>query len=179
MSLLDYPIGDHYPHEIPCVVEIPKGSRNKYEYDAGNNAFCLDRVLSSPLHYTTEYGFVPQTLAADGDPADVLIIMEEPTFSGCVLFARPLGLLKMADEKGDDCKVLAVPVRDKRFAGIQRLEDVSSNLLLEIEHFFTVYKTLDGLYPDLAGWEDEKQAATYLLACHERFAQSRSLYLGN
>lgn len=169
MRLDEYPVGERFPDEMPVVVEIPTGCRNKYEFDHATGCFRLDRVLSSPLHYPTEYGFVPQTLAGDGDPLDVLVPMAEPSFSGCVIGARPIGILKMKDEKGEDFKVLAVPVSDRRYSDVLRLADVPSHLLLEIEHFFTVYKELDGLYPSVAGWEDERAAREYVMICHQTY----------
>lgn len=172
-NLYEYPLGERAPEEVAMVVEITKGSRNKYEYDADHHAFRLDRVLSSPLHYVAEYGFFPQTLAGDGDPADVLTPMEEATFTGCIVPVRPIGMLKMEDEKGEDFKILAVPTGDRRFADVHRLGDVSSHLLLEIEHFFTVYKELDGLYPSLKGWEGEEAARAYLMACHQAWRATK------
>ncbi|MBC7541626.1 MAG: inorganic diphosphatase [Candidatus Sericytochromatia bacterium] len=168
-SLYHLPLPTDFPVTVTGIIEIPKGSRNKYEYDAVQNVFRLDRVLSSPLHYNCEYGFVPQTLAGDGDPVDVLVPMEEPTFTGCVLLARPIGLMRMVDESGEDFKILALPMRDRRFEGMNRLGDVAPHLLKEIEHFFTVYKALDGLHPEVAGWEDEQFAHAYLRQCHEAF----------
>ena len=168
-NLYNYPLGDRFPAEAAIVVEITKGSRNKYEYDAINGALRLDRVLSSPLHYVAEYGFFPQTLAGDGDPADVLVPMEEPTFPGCIIEVRPVGLLKMEDEKGEDFKILAVPVGDRRYAEVTQLDHLPPHLLLEIEHFFTVYKNLDGLYPSVSGWENERKAKEYLETCHETY----------
>ena len=168
-SLYDYPVGDRTPEVWNIVVEISKGSRNKIEYDGEHGAFKLDRVLSSPLHYVTEYGFFPQTLAGDGDAADVLVPMEEPTFPGCIIEVRPIGILRMEDEKGADEKILAVPTGDRRFAEVATLEDVPRHLLLEIEHFFTVYKALDGLHPTIRGWDDEKAARNFLMASHDAY----------
>lgn len=168
-SLYDYPLGEHAPEEACAVIEIPKGSRNKYEYNAEHEAFRLDRVLSSPLHYVAEYGFFPQTLGGDTDPVDVLVPMEAPTFSGCIIQVRPIGLLKMTDEKGEDYKILAVPTRDRRFNDVTELRGIPPHLLLEIEHFFSVYKALDGLHPSVTGWEDEAHAKDYLLKCHAAY----------
>lgn len=144
--------------EIEVVVEIPKGGRNKYEYDAQRGVFVLDRVLYSSVHYPTDYGFVPQTQAADGDPLDIMVIVEEPTFTGCHLMARPVGVLVMQDEKGQDEKILSVPVRDPRFNHIQNLEDVPPHLLNEIENFFAIYKELEGKQTITLGWHDEGTA---------------------
>src|SRR5512136_922753 len=117
---------------IDVVIEIPKGSRNKYEYDEQLGTFRLDRVLYSSVHYPTDYGFVPNTLAEDGDHLDVLVIVTEPTFTGCHILVRPVGVLSMRDEKGVDAKILAVPVRDPRFDGYIELGSLPGHLLLEI-----------------------------------------------
>ena len=143
---------------IEVVVEIPKGSRNKYEYDDRRGVFVLDRVLYSSVHYPTDYGFVPNTLAADGDHLDVLIIVEEPTFTGCHLLVRAVGVLIMQDEKGRDEKILAVPVRDPRFDQISDLRDVPPHLLREIENFFATYKALEGKPTATLGWHDATTA---------------------
>lgn len=169
INLYKYPLGDRFPEEFPMIVEIPKDSRNKYEYDAETGAFVLDRVLSSPLHYVAEYGFCPRTLAGDGDPADILVPMEEHTFPGCIINVRPVGMLRMEDEKGEDYKILCVPTGDRRYSDVSRLVDITKHLLLEIEHFFEVYKELDGLYPSIKGWGDENEAKEYLAKCHENY----------
>src|SRR5688572_2515035 len=123
---------------VLALVEIPKGSRNKYEFDRVRGRVRLDRVLFSPLHYPTDYGFILNTQAEDGDHLDVLIVTHEPTFPGCVVEARPIGLLDMIDEKGRDQKVLAVPAGDPRFAPIADLSDLAEHWLREIMHFFQV-----------------------------------------
>ncbi len=131
-------------HTVQVIVEIPKGSRNKYEIDHATGAVMLDRVLYSSVHYPTDYGFVPGTHAADGDPLDVLIITAEPTFPGCHVVVRIIGLLRMRDEKGVDEKLLAVPVADPRSEGLRDLSDVNRHLLVEIKNFFETYKELEG-----------------------------------
>src|SRR4029079_10828274 len=121
-----------YPDSLLAFVEIPRGSRNKYEYDEESKTFRLDRVLYSSVHYPTDYGFIPNSLSPDGDPLDVLVIVEEPTFPGCHITARPIGVLAMTEEMGGDDKILAVPVADPRFAQVQRLADISPHWLREI-----------------------------------------------
>ncbi len=144
---------------VDAFVEIPKGSRNKYELDHRSNAIFLDRVLFSSVHYPTDYGFIPGTKGADGDPVDVLIIVEEPTFPGCRVRIRPIGVLMMRDEKGVDEKILAVPVADPRFQGIRDLKDLQKHWLVEIENFFSVYKELEGgKETHLQGWKEAKEA---------------------
>lgn len=143
---------------VDVVVEIPQGSRNKYEYDETTGRFRLDRVLFSSVHYPTEYGFVPETRAPDGDPLDALVITHEPTFTGCVIPARPIGLFDMRDEKGMDQKILAVPVGDPRFDQVHDLADLAPHWLREIENFFSIYKTLEGKFTEVIGWEGESAA---------------------
>ncbi len=130
--------------EIEAVVEIPRGSRNKYEFDHLTGHIRLDRVLYSSVHYPADYGFLPNTRADDGDPVDVLVLCDEPTFPGCHVAVRPIGVLLMRDEAGTDEKVLAVPVADPRFAGIEDIEDLQQHRLLEIQNFFDTYKELEG-----------------------------------
>ena len=138
---------------IPVVVEIPQGSRNKYEYDHGTGRIVLDRVLFSSVHYPTDYGFILDTLADDGDPVDALVVTNEPTFPGCLVRARPIGLLNMRDEKGPDQKVLVVPVGDPRFDEVRDLNDLASHWLQEIENFFQTYKMLEDKFTEVVGWE--------------------------
>ena len=137
---------------IEVTVEIPSGSRNKYEYDHGRRRFVLDRVLYSSVHYPCDYGFIEGSLAEDGDPLDVLVVIAEPTFPGCVVRVRPIGVLDMADEKGHDYKILAVAHDDPRWAGASVLEDVSPHRLREIENFFETYKALEKRATDVRGW---------------------------
>jgi inorganic pyrophosphatase len=129
--------------DIVVVVEIPKGSRNKYEMDHESGAVWLDRHLFTATTYPADYGFVPETLAEDGDPLDALVLLEEPTFPGCHIRARPLGVFWMRDEKGPDAKILCVPSTDPRWETVNDLEDLGPYLLKEIGHFFEVYKALE------------------------------------
>lgn len=131
------------PSLIEVVVEIPKGSRNKYEIDHDTGEVWLDRHLFTATSYPADYGFVPHTLAEDGDPLDVLVLLDEPTIPGCHIWARPIGVFWMEDEKGPDAKVLAVPAADPRWSRIDDLSDVPEHLLAEISHFFEVYKALE------------------------------------
>ncbi len=130
----------------------PKGSRNKYEYDHRRHRFVLDRVLYSSVHYPCDYGFVDGSLADDGDPLDVLVVISEPTFPGCVVRARPVGVLDMTDDKGHDYKILAVAHDDPRWEETHRLEDLSPHRLREIENFFEIYKELEGRPTEVRGW---------------------------
>jgi len=143
---------------VDVVVEIPKGSRNKYEMDKASGRIKLDRMLFSSVHYPGDYGYIEDTLADDGDPLDVLVLVEEPTFPGCGILARPVGVFRMSDEKGGDEKILAVPVSDPRWT-IHRLGEVPDSLLREIEHFFTIYKALEAdKQTKVMGWEDVDSA---------------------
>ena len=129
---------------LTVVVEIPKGSRNKYELDHVSGAIVLDRMLFTSMQYPTDYGFIEGTLGLDGDPLDALVFVGEPTFPGCHIRARAVGLFRMEDEKGPDEKVLCVPLRDPMWSQVEDLGDLNANLLNEIEHFFQVYKDLEG-----------------------------------
>ncbi|HLI28466.1 MAG TPA: inorganic diphosphatase [Chloroflexota bacterium] len=156
---------------IEVFVEIPRGSRNKYEYDKQRRVFVLDRVLYASVHYPTDYGFIPETLGADGDPLDALVIVNEPTFPGCLIHARPIGLLDMYDDKGDDEKVLAVPIGDPRFDEVLALADISPHWLREIENFFLTYKTLEQRETHVRGWRDAAAAWQLIAACRAAYRQ--------
>jgi len=150
---------------VEAVVEIPKGSRNKYEFDHATGSIRLDRVLYSSVHYPTDYGFIPGTTSADGDPLDVLIIVEEPTFPGCHVRIRPIGVLLMRDEKGLDEKILAVPLADPRFDGIKDLVNIQEHWLSEIKNFFATYKMLEGKETQVEGWQGAPEAWDVLRRC--------------
>jgi len=151
---------------VEVVIEIPRGSRNKYEIDEATGAVRLDRVLYSSVHYPTDYGFIPDTRAPDGDHLDVLVLVEEPTFPGCRLRARPVGVLNMRDEKGEDQKIIAVPTADPRFEGIDGLSEVHPHWLREIENFFNVYKTLEpNKVVAIDGWGSRDEAWRVIEAC--------------
>ena len=122
---------------IDAVIEIPKGSRNKYEFDYEKRMIRYDRMLFSSVHYPSDYGFFPETLALDGDPLDALVLVTEPTFPGCLIEVRPVGLFKMRDEKGPDEKILCVPISDPIWNHIHKLDQIPPHLKLEIEHFFS------------------------------------------
>lgn len=154
MSLLDVPIGPNAPQSFNTVIEIPKGSTNKYEMDPQTGLLRLDRVLYSPLFYPFDYGFIPQTLYLDGDPIDVLVMLMHPTFPGCIVEAKPIGVLEMRDDKGPDEKVLCVATKDPRFNNRTSLNDLNPHTLKEIYHFFEVYKALEDKEVEVVGWKD-------------------------
>lgn len=144
------------------IIEITKGSRNKYEYDEKKKAIVFDRMLFSAVHYPSDYGFFPHTLAHDGDPLDALVLVSEPTFPGCMIEVRPIGLFKMWDEKGPDEKILCVPIKDPLWNHINTLKDVSPHLLKEIEHFFKIYKELEHKKTGIEGWRDRAAAVNVI-----------------
>ena len=152
------PTGPSTPEVVYAVVEIPKGSRNKYEYDKDKEAFALDRVLSSPFHYPAEYGIIPKTLWDDGDPMDILVIMDQPTFPGCIIESRCIGVMEMIDGEESDNKIIAVPVNDPRFKDVKDINDIPEAYLDEIVHFFQEYKKLEGKTTEVMGWSDAKKA---------------------
>jgi inorganic pyrophosphatase len=152
---------------VEVVVEIPRGSRNKYEFDKERGVVVLDRVLYSSVHYPTDYGFVPGTLSEDGDPLDALVVVHEPTFPGCHILARPIGVLGMSDEKGPDTKILAVPVGDPRFDSIRDLGDIDQHWLREIENFFETYKQLEDKFTQVIGWQDATVAEQVIKQARE------------
>ena len=154
---------------VLAFVEIPRGSRNKYEYDEATRTFHLDRVLYSSVHYPTDYGFIPDTLAEDGDHLDILVLVQEPTFPGCVIQARPIGGLDMRDEKGSDFKVLAVPVGDPRYAHVATLEDIGEHWLREIETFFATYKHLEPKQTEVLGWHGIEETREVIERCRARY----------
>jgi len=151
------------------LIEIPKGSRNKYEYDFDLKKIRYDRMLFSSMMYPADYGFIPETLALDGDPLDVLVLVTEPTFPGCVMQVKPIGVFHMADDKGPDEKVLCVPVSDPIWNKLEDLSDMNPHLLKEIEHFFQVYKDLEHKKVDVEGWGDVHEAYAIIDACITRF----------
>lgn len=153
----DIPTGPADLARIEVVIEVPKGSRNKYEIDHHTGEVWLDRLLFTATRYPADYGFLPNSLGEDGDPLDALILGEEPTFPGVHLWARPVAAFMMRDEAGPDAKLLCVPADDHRWSHLQDLPDLAEHLRAEIHHFFEVYKALEphkstdvGLWVDLA-----------------------------
>lgn len=153
-------------------IEIPQGSRNKYEYDFELRVIRFDRMVHTSMAYPANYGFVPATLAEDDDPLDVLVLSKDALMAGCVVKVRPIGVLKMSDEKGRDEKVLCVPVADPFWNDIHHLNQVSQQRRNEIEHFFKVYKDLENKEVSVAGWGDEKEAQVFYKNALERYTNS-------
>lgn len=144
------------------VVEIPKGSRNKYEVDHLTGEIFLDRMLFTATRYPADYGFIPDTLAEDGDPLDALVLVTEPTFPGCRVRIRPVGVFLMEDQGSADHKILGVPVGDPLWDGATDLADVPNHLLRELEHFFAVYKDLEDKKTATHGWRDAAEATAVI-----------------
>src|SRR3954447_19232677 len=164
---------DEFPGVVEIVVEIPRGSRNKYEYDEEAGVYRLDRVLSSAVYYNFDYGFIEGTRAGDGDHTDALLIIDTPTFTGCRVWGRPIGGLEMRDEMGFDFKVLCVAIGDPHQQHTERLEQVRPHRLVEIEHFFTTYKLLENKAVDVVGWREREEALRILTEDRERFTREQ------
>jgi len=153
------------PSLINVLIEIPAGSKNKYEFDKDLQAFALDRVLYSSVQYPYDYGFVPNTLADDGDPLDGMVLMDQPTFPGCVIAARPIGMLEMIDGGDRDEKILCVPDKDPRYAQVKSLDDIAQHRLAEIEEFFKTYKNLEKKVTEILGWQNVDRVMPLVEQC--------------
>ncbi len=161
--------GPDCPAVVRVIVEIPRNSANKYEYDRKLGVFRLDRPLYSPMHYPGDYGFIPGTLAEDGDPLDVLTLVDEPSYPGIMITVRPVGLLEMVDQGERDQKVLAVPDHNPRFDQVQTITQVFPHSLREIEHFFAIYKELEGKATEMRGWADVEEARRLIAGARQRY----------
>jgi len=168
----DISSGDNLPDEINVIVEVPKNSSNKYEYNEGKGNFELDRIIHSPLFFPFEYGFIPQTLSEDGDALDIVLLATFPTFTGCMVKAMPVGVLLMEDEKGVDHKIIAVPLEkiDPHFKGIEDIDDINQHLKKEIEVFFEDYKKLEkDKFVKIKGWEKADKAKEIIKKASEKY----------
>ena len=170
-SLYDIDPGPDCPELVRMIVEIPKNSTNKYEYDGKLGVFRLDRRLYSPMHYPGDYGFIPGTLAEDNDPLDVLVLVQEPSFTGCLIEVRPVGILNMVDSEEGDQKVLAVPTRNPRYDQIHTMDQIFTHVRREIEHFFTIYKELEGRLTRMEGWGGPREARKAIIDSRERYLE--------
>ncbi|PYV14811.1 MAG: inorganic diphosphatase [Acidobacteria bacterium] len=157
------------------IVEIPRNSPNKYEYDRELNVFRLDRALYSPLHYPGDYGFIPGTLAEDDDPMDVLIAADEATFTGCLVEVRPVGVMDMLDKAERDLKIIAVPERNPRYEQVQTIDQLFPHVRREIEHFFTIYKELEGKKTRIEGWYGPKEARQAITESRKRYLSKEQI----
>ena len=158
MSLLHATIGENAPESFNVVIEIPRGSTNKYEVDAKTGLIKLDRVLYSPLFYPFDYGYIPQTHYIDGDPIDVLVLVSHPTFPGCIVEVTPIGVLEMTDDKGPDEKILCVANKDPRYGYRRSITELNDHTMKEISHFFRVYKDLEDKFVEVRNWHDRDVA---------------------
>lgn len=164
---------DAHSFTLDVFVEIPKGSRNKYEYDFEKKRIRYDRMIFSSMFYPSDYGFFPETLGEDGDPLDALVLVSEPTFPGCVIEVSPIGLFKMFDEKGPDDKILCVPVSDPIWNKVTELEEVNLHLKKEIEHFFQVYKDLEKKKVGIEGWHGKADAIDAIHRARQAYAKAQ------
>ena len=174
VRLYDIDPGPDAPELVRAIIEIPKGSANKYEYDGDLQLFRLDRALYSPMHYPGDYGFIPGTLADDGDPLDVLVLVTDASFTGCLIEVRPIGLLRMVDKDENDEKVLAVPNRNPRFDSIHTVDQVFSHVRREIEHFFSIYKELQGSKTRIDGWDGPPVARKVINGCRQAYLDKKA-----
>ena len=165
----DVPPYHDSPSVLNAIVEIPKGRRSKFEVDKLTGLMKLDRYLYSSSHYPGDYGFIPRTLADDGDALDVLVMVNEPTFTGCLIEARPIGLFRMTDRGMNDFKVLAVPSTDPLFDEYRDLKDAPPHFLREVEHFFATYKQLEGVEIETQGWQSAEAAIAEIKRSAEQF----------
>jgi len=164
--------GPQPPEQVTAIIEIPTGSRNKYELDKETGHFKLDRVLYSAVHYPGDYGFIPRTLHEDNDPLDILVRINEPTFPGCQITCRPIGVLRMLDKGEPDEKILAVPSDDPFYHDVFDIADISPHYLREIEHFFGIYKDLEGKRVEIMGWQKSEQAMVIIQQSMDRYTRA-------
>lgn len=169
MILYDIDPGPECPEVVRSIIEIPQNSANKYEYDGSLGVFRMDRALYSPMHYPGDYGFIPGTLAPDNDPLDVLVLVQQPSFPGCMIEVRPVGILNMVDSDEADQKVLAVPTRNPRYDQIHTMDQIFSHVKREIEHFFTIYKELEGKVTKMEGWGGPREARKAIVEARKRY----------
>jgi inorganic pyrophosphatase len=151
------------------IVEIPQHSANKYEYDGKLGVFRLDRALYSPMHYPGDYGFIPGTIADDDDPLDVMVLVQQPSFPGVMIEVRPVGVLMMIDGEQGDQKILAVPTRNPRYDQIHTMDQIFPHVRREMEHFFSIYKELEGKVTTMEGWGGPREARKVIQECRERY----------
>lgn len=174
MAYSQIPLGKMAPEIINVVVEIPRGSHNKYEYDEELDEIRLDRVLHSPLFYPADYGFVPQTRSEDGDHLDALVIVSDSVFSGCTLSVRPIGVLDMEDESGQDWKIIGVAEKDPRQKNIQSIDSVDEQYKNEIIHFFEEYKKLENKWVKVKGWLGKDEAYRLIQEAKLKFEEEEN-----
>src|SRR6202046_4307507 len=173
VNYLELPVGDRAPEVFRAVIEIPLDGTQKFEYDKELHVFKLDRNLHSPVHYPGDYGFVPSTLSDDGDPLDVLVLVDAPSFSGCVMQVRPIGLLGMLDQGVLDEKILAGGKNNPRYRDVWNYSEIYPHMLKEITHFFAIYKDLEGKRVEVKGWQDASFARNKGTEAQNRFLENK------
>ncbi len=173
MSLYDIDPGPDSPEVVRSIIEIPQHSANKYEYDGKLGVFRMDRALYSPMHYPGDYGFIPGTLADDGDPLDVLVLVQQSSFPGCLIEVRPVGVLNMVDNDERDQKVLAVPTKNPRYDQIHTMDQIFNHVRKEIEYFFSIYKELEGKITKMNGWGGPSEARKAIAESRARYIESK------
>jgi len=174
-NYLELPVGPNAPQLVNAVIEIPLEGISKYEYDKELHVFRLDRNLFSPVHYPGDYGFIPSTLGDDGDPLDVLVLVDTPSFPGCVLTVRPIGALAMTDQGEGDEKILCVGEGNPRYNDVKNYTDVYPHVLKEITHFFSIYKDLEGKNVEVHGWRDKEFALATIERARKAFADKKTV----
>jgi inorganic pyrophosphatase len=172
-NYLELPIGAKAPELVNAVIEIPLEGISKYEYDKELHVFRLDRNLFSPVHYPGDYGFIPSTLGDDGDPLDVLVLVDTPSFPGCVQEVRPIGVLEMIDQGQGDEKILAVGEGNPRYNDVWNVSEVYPHMLKEITHFFSIYKDLEGKSVQVNGWKDATAAREIIMRAQKAYEDKK------
>ena len=174
VNYLELPVGDRAPEVFRVVIEIPLDGTQKFEYDKQLHVFKLDRNLHSPVHYPGDYGFIPSTLSDDGDPLDVLVLVDAASFPGCVMEVRPIGMLDMLDQGVHDEKILAVGKNNPRYKDVWNFSEIYPHMLKEITHFFSIYKDLEGKRVEIKGWHDAAFARDQVLKATKQFDDNKA-----
>ena len=173
-NYLTLPVGAKSPELVNAVIEIPLEGISKYEYDKELHVFRLDRNLFSPVHYPGDYGFIPSTLGDDGDPLDVLVLVDTPSFPGCLQEVRPIGVLEMIEKGQGDEKILAVGEGNPRYNDVNEYSEIYPHILREITHFFSIYKDLEGKRVEVRGWRDSAYAKTVITLAQQRYIDNKT-----
>ena len=174
VNYLELPAGPEVPEVVNAVIEIPADGITKYEYDKKLHVFRLDRNLFSPVHYPGDYGFIPSTLGDDGDPLDVLVLVDTPSFPGCLQEVRPIGALDMIDQGQGDEKILCVGAGNPRYNDVSNYSEIYPHILKEITHFFSIYKDLEGKRVEVRGWRDAEWAKEIIMKAQQAFEKKQA-----
>ncbi len=173
-NYLELPVGKHAPELVNAVIEIPLDCSTKFEYDKELHVFRLDRNLYSPVHYPGDYGFIPSTLGDDGDPLDVLVLVDRPSFTGCFMEVRPIGALEMIDQGQGDEKILCVGAGNPRYEDVHNYSEIYPHILKEITHFFSIYKNLENKRVEVHGWRDAQVAYELVTKAQQAFIEKNA-----